>query len=187
MDTLAIGGLIATYAVGDFGVDALRGLSKALVAAGLGMLLLIWLVSGSLAWNNKFWLTAGFSFVGWFYGGVLVLAVSAPLSGLPHRALTLRPLLFLGKYSYGIYVIHGLLWPWFDVWFSTGKIRALVGSYFAALFLHLFFSTLVTVGLAFVSWHLFEKQFLKLKHLFEYRRGFPPPSQRKGHAMPRST
>jgi len=180
MDALAIGGLIAAYAVGGYGLDALQRLSKLVVAVGIGMLLLIWLVKGDLFFDNKYWLTAGFSCVSWFYGGFLILAVSAPIGGLPHKALTLRPLLFLGKYSYGIYVIHGLLWSWFNVWFSTRKIRALVSSYFAALFLHLLLSTLVTVGLAFVSWHLFEKQFLKLKRLFEYRRSSTVQSSDEG-------
>src|SRR5664279_3619422 len=52
MDALAIGGLIATVAVGDQGLVSLRKWSRIFIAAGIGALVCVWLVAGDLDWNR---------------------------------------------------------------------------------------------------------------------------------------
>ena len=74
-----------------------------------------------------------------------------------------------GKYSYGIYVIHGILEPWLARTFEFkarwgGSIPGLIcvcAYYFAA--------TGVTFLLAYAVYHLYEKPFLNLKKYFEYK------------------
>lgn len=80
-----------------------------------------------------------------------------------------QSLCFLGKYSYGIYVLHVLvlgvvllplrasLLHW-----TGSKMMAVMGSGILSL--------AAAVVAAYVSFHLFEKQFLRLKHRFDYTR-----------------
>jgi peptidoglycan/LPS O-acetylase OafA/YrhL len=170
MDALAIGGFIATVAVSKQGVVALRKLSRIFIAIGAGVLLCVWLADGDLIWNKKFFLTIGFTLDALFYGGVLVYCASAPAGSVLQRVLTIHPLTFIGKYSYGIYVFHGLLLPWFDRWVTVQMIRERTHSYFVAVFVRLLLTTGISITVAFLSWHLYEKHWLKLKRLFKYRR-----------------
>ncbi len=114
--------------------------------------------------ESPVWYTVGFSLVAAFFAQVLVLALHATWAS---RALVWWPLRFFGKYSYGIYLLHlpvrdfllrgvfsgGQLERWFS--FPMGKYLV-----FYAV------ATLAVIPPALVSWHLFEKQFLKLKSFF---------------------
>ena len=76
---------------------------------------------------------------------------------------------FFGKYSYGIYVLHVLalslfVLPLRAAFLQTthSKLLAVAGAGIVSL----------TIGVlaAYVSFHLYEKPFLRLKHLFDYSR-----------------
>ena len=84
----------------------------------------------------------------------------------------------LGKYSYALYVFHV---PLIRV---AGKLHLVptseMGDAKALLTLFAFPTAmiLVSVAIAFASWHLYEKHFLNLKRFFEYskprsQRGYP--------------
>jgi peptidoglycan/LPS O-acetylase OafA/YrhL len=76
---------------------------------------------------------------------------------------------FLGKYSYGLYVLHvlvlsvmGLTLREALLGFTHSKAVAVVGAGLASLG--------ISVIAAYASYHLYEKHFLKLKHRFAYTR-----------------
>jgi peptidoglycan/LPS O-acetylase OafA/YrhL len=83
-----------------------------------------------------------------------------------HRVLTIRPLREVGKYSYGIYVVHK---PLYDL-FSARALKALgiatEGSILNAT-LHIAAVTLVSFAAAWLSYQLYEVHFLNLKRYFE--------------------
>ncbi len=80
---------------------------------------------------------------------------------------------FLGRYSYGLYVLHmlflpglsGHLRPWL-LHLTGSKLVAVLGN--AALLM------LLSITAAYVSFHVYEAPFLKLKRFFEYRRAQLP-------------
>ncbi|MCA8964921.1 MAG: acyltransferase [Planctomycetes bacterium] len=83
--------------------------------------------------------------------------------------LTLRPIAYLGRISYGIYLLHA---PVFLVWYAGGfqwfglpapqlGLAGALGMFAAA--------SLVTVAVAALSFHLVEMPFLRLKQRFERR------------------
>ena len=79
----------------------------------------------------------------------------------------LLPLRFFGKYSYGIYVLHALLMGYFLHYFrpailavTHSKLLAVAGSGFIAM--------AIGVIAAYLSYHLYEKRFLRLKRYFDY-------------------
>jgi peptidoglycan/LPS O-acetylase OafA/YrhL len=101
--------------------------------------------------------------------GALVLlgAIRCRPASPVHRLLTLQQLTTLGKYSYGLYVIHGLLRPCFLRVFGITGWRGDTWNFFAAQCAYWLLTIFICLGLAWLSFHCFEKHFLKLKRFFE--------------------
>jgi peptidoglycan/LPS O-acetylase OafA/YrhL len=169
LDSLSVGAFLAVL-TSQGGVAAARlapAARRVLPVAALGLVVCSALSRDS-NWVHVPMLTVGISFAGVFFGALLVLAITAPATSPLARALGGRFLGFFGKYSYGIYVYSGALIPIFEKGvFSTANVDRHVHSYFASLLICLSVTTVISAALALVSWNLFEKQFLKLKRLFE--------------------
>jgi len=84
-----------------------------------------------------------------------------------------RTLRFFGKYSYGLYVLHyaaaGFFIATFRSWILHFTSNKLIGVVAAG-----FLTFLVAIILAYVSYNLYEKQFLRLKRYFDYDRSGAP-------------
>lgn len=80
-----------------------------------------------------------------------------------------RALRWLGKYSYGIYVYHHALKPIWIAYLWERGIVPWVGTGWAATLFYTVAATAVSLGLAWLSWHLFEARILALKKYFPYR------------------
>lgn len=107
--------------------------------------------------------------------GALIAWCLSP-APFPRRVFELPILRFFGKYSYGLYVLHLIALPFlvstFRSWFnlvSPSKLLSIGGASLLAL--------LVSVAAAWLSYNLYEKPFLQLKHLFDYDRR-PAPAER---------
>jgi len=85
------------------------------------------------------------------------------------RFLSLRPLTLAGRYSYGMYIYHLVIYFFLRAfWFRY--LEAGVGYHAVTSSLMMVFAILLTTGVAAVSFHIFEQPFLNLK------RYFPSPS-----------
>jgi peptidoglycan/LPS O-acetylase OafA/YrhL len=106
------------------------------------------------------------------YGAVLVIGVTASPVSWTARLLNLGPLRALGKYSYGIYVYHPLLIVFTGWLFKKLSTISLIGEAPVAPVLACKIAVIAgsTFGIAWLSWHLYEKRFLVLKRYFEYDR-----------------
>jgi peptidoglycan/LPS O-acetylase OafA/YrhL len=98
------------------------------------------------------------------FGGVILLAIGE--SGFFRRVLGARPLTFLGKYSYGLYVFHYILLPFFSMCFPPAEIGRSLGSPRAGVVISILLSIIGTLVVAIASYELFEKRFLQLKKWF---------------------
>jgi len=98
----------------------------------------------------------------------------SPGRGPLRRLFESRPLRVLGKYSYGLYVLHVPLQPLYLRLFPPARLGALgaglghTGSRLVGLLGFTALAAGVTLGLAMLSFHLFERPFLRLKRFFEY-------------------
>lgn len=161
LDGLAIGALIAAISRGPAGLLPFRKLAVGLVLAGT----FASLVSKGLYGSNdgSIWGLSGIGHltVSIAVSGILILSITG--AGFWQTLLNWNLLRFFGKYSYGLYVFHFLLQPWLDgaFWFVP-SLPAL------SLVLHIACATFITLGVSLWSWHLYEKQFLKLKKHFNY-------------------
>lgn len=118
-------------------------------------------------------------FLPFLWGSGLVLSVSAP--GPWQGLLSTRPLLVLGKLSYGLYILHSLVDPWLKHVLHDRWILGLTGDRpLLALALFLIAAFALSLAAAGLSWHLFEKPILSLKRYFRYARTpAPTPSTKE--------
>jgi peptidoglycan/LPS O-acetylase OafA/YrhL len=172
LDGLAMGALVACLARGNVGLEGFRWAAIYLAALGGSATVLLKIFYGSTAGNIWSLSGAGHYTMCAAVCGILILAASA--RGFWFTVLSNPALRFFGKYSYGLYVFHYLLQPWIDpsFWFVTSMPVV-------SLLIHMACATGVSVVVALLSWHLYEKQFLKLKSRFDYA-----PDRHSAHSAP---
>ncbi|WP_161792418.1 acyltransferase family protein [Croceibacterium mercuriale] len=162
MDALALGGLIAALVHRQAGDPAAR--ERLLQRLGGASLLCLALVGASVLIQLPYAIT---DFACTVPMAFLVLAARHGIPGAIGRALAWRPVRYLGRISYGLYIWHIFAWvfliavlPGLD-WGKPGPATFVV-------------ATLVAIAMGAASWHWVEQPFNRLKHLFPYARGTAP-------------
>ena len=167
LDSLTVGGLLALFVRGQAGGLSARGVMAMAWLSGLASLgLFLW--RGELSAQDHLVSTVGYSLLAFAFAGVILAAVSGREDGPLRRALRLRPIRELGKYSYGLYVYHVALQPSLGFLSTESLQRTVVHSFALAGVVHLVACLALCTGVAVLSWHLFELPFLSLKRQFEY-------------------
>ncbi len=118
--------------------------------------------------SSTFMRSIGFTTVGLLYASLMVMLLTSAPTSPTRRLIDNAVLRFFGKYSYGIYVLHGLLVPMIDRWLPQDQLLARLHSPIAATLVCLAVKTGVAILLALLSWHLLEAPFLRLKDRFDY-------------------
>ena len=98
-------------------------------------------------------------------GAVALLIVLLDDRALLSKWLRARPFRFVGKISYGVYLLHSLIFAWF-LRSSLYRYAVQKQSLAVALF-YLLAETALAIGVATLSFYLFETPFLRLKRFFE--------------------
>jgi peptidoglycan/LPS O-acetylase OafA/YrhL len=97
---------------------------------------------------------------------LLMWTVIAPPRSATSRFFRSRAMVFLGTYSYGLYVYHHFI-AWYLISNRTElKLTPWVGSHGAAVALQAALGASTSLGVAYLSYELVEKRFLRLKRLF---------------------
>jgi peptidoglycan/LPS O-acetylase OafA/YrhL len=110
-------------------------------------------------------LALSYSLVPIGYFGLLGMTFSST----PVRSLfTVKPLRALGKYSYGLYVLHLILLSYFEKPLRDW-LRQMDIPNFVAILLVGVSCFIVSFCAAFLSYQLYERHFLRLKRFFDYR------------------
>lgn len=84
---------------------------------------------------------------------IIGLASESLIAGLPKLILQAKPVIYLGKISYGLYVYHHFM-PWVFLHFRVANEQV--------------FYLPVTILVSALSWHLFESPINNLKNKFNY-------------------
>jgi peptidoglycan/LPS O-acetylase OafA/YrhL len=98
--------------------------------------------------------------------GALVIRATQGSGRLLQGLLLNRPMLLLGKYSYGVYVFHALIARYLWIRQPDTWLAARIGSPVAAFLLQAAIATAVSIGVAVLSYELYERRFLALKERF---------------------
>jgi peptidoglycan/LPS O-acetylase OafA/YrhL len=173
MDALAVGGLLALLARGNSGLAQYRRWCMPVVATALFAMGIIWLSMGSL-WTGVIAVhTVGFTVLAILFGAMLLWTItSSPDNWLP-RFLNAPLLRSFGRYSYAMYIFHLPVKAFvLQQILSVDSVPRAFGSQLPGQLLLMVVGIATSYALAIMSWHLFEKHFLRLKDHF--RDGKPP-------------
>ncbi len=166
MDALAIGSFLALAARGPGGIGALVPPARKVGLAGLVALGLLAGWRFGLELYDPAVQVVGYLLLDVVFGSLLVLAVASPPSGLLSLALGARPLRWLGRYSYGLYVFNSIFILAAEGTALLPRLASWCGSATLGGLLYVVAASACTLGSAWLSWNLFERHFLKLKRFF---------------------
>lgn len=121
-----------------------------------------------LSHHNRVMLTLGLTVISFAAAALMIWAISAAPASAAGRFFAMRWLRSIGKYSFCMYLIHQPLIPVFNALFPPDRLNDFAGRGVAGLGLYLLLCGGITYGLALLSWHAFEKHFMKLKGKFSY-------------------
>jgi peptidoglycan/LPS O-acetylase OafA/YrhL len=178
LDSLGVGALLALGALTP--ATSSRNAGTAIVLAAFGWTALVW--SENLAGTLPLGLVAIKQTLQALVFGWLVFRAATGFAGRAGRMLSARPVVYIGRISYGIYLAHGF----------AGEILASVGVSSRAIPEPWRFVILasLTVGVAAVSWHLLEQPMNQLKRRFPYAPNSQKPtanSQKPQEPKPNAT
>jgi peptidoglycan/LPS O-acetylase OafA/YrhL len=163
LDALCAGAYLAV-AARMHGLDALARWARPGAYAFLS------LIFGLSLWHAKFGSFDAFvlplrgTAIALLFGSVIVLATAGGTGGVLGRFFSSAPMRFLGKYSYGLYVYHGVIsYAFAEVQPRADWATAMVHSHLLAMLLQAVFGSIVSLGVSVVSYELFESRFLRLK------------------------
>jgi peptidoglycan/LPS O-acetylase OafA/YrhL len=112
---------------------------------------------------------------------LLVWALVAPQQSTISRLFRSRWMVFLGTYSYGLYVYHHFISYYLSANRTELELAQWLGSHGAAVALQATLAVLASLAAAYLSYELFEKRFLRLKRLFQSTED--PTPQRKAPGL----
>ena len=167
LDTLCVGGWFA-LALRDpnLGPTLVLRARRWLAYAAAGVLALsVWHATVSLA-DDTVKAVRG-TLLALLFGSFILLAARDEKLATVRPMLSARWLVALGKYSYGLYVFHGLVAHFMMSHETLAKLTERVDSRLLALGIQALVGVLVSLLLAVVSYELFEARFLRLKKRFE--------------------
>ena len=167
LDGLALGAFLAVMARQPNGLERMvQALPRVLaVVGGLLAVTYIW-ADPSSQWMPLVGTTRS-ALIQVLLACMLVWALVAPARSATKRFFCSRSMIFLGTYSYGLYVYHHLI----SYYFSTNRtelgLARWLGSHGLAVALQATVGMAASLVLAYLSYELIEKRFLKLKRFFE--------------------
>ncbi len=162
LDGFACGALLAVYLKAG---GSLAGNTGGLLRMS-GILGIITMAAAFLLKHRWPWIEdLRYSALALLFTWVLSLAV-APKGTPVGRLCAAAPLRWLGKYSYGIYVFHLPILQGSKAVFGAVGLLGTIYSHKALCVLFATFNITIALLAAYLSYHLYEKHFLKLKKYF---------------------
>ncbi|HJU16619.1 MAG TPA: acyltransferase [Stellaceae bacterium] len=167
LDGLALGAFLAVMARQPGGFERLvRALPPAVaVVGGLLAVTFAWTLLVSRQ-GLEFVLPVRASLIQMLLACLLVWALIAPERSATSCFFRSRAMVFLGTYSYGLYVYHHFISYYLAANRIDLELAGWVGSHAAAVALQATLGASASLALAYLSYEFFEKRFLRLKRLF---------------------
>ncbi len=174
VDTLCVGALLAAVARREGGLDLLvpRSGRAALLLAGVTIALSA-AVAITQLWMPVLHQVRGTLFA-LFFGALTLTALQQADRSFFARLFQGPVLRTFGKYSYGLYVYHGVLSYHMMLMHTEDRLGALLGSHSAGIAAQTLIGVTLSLIVSVISYDLLEKRFLELKRYFESRPAAAP-------------
>jgi peptidoglycan/LPS O-acetylase OafA/YrhL len=169
MDSLATGSLVAVLVRQPGWLTTLRRWSWPAVGTVAAMGAVVIAVTGELSAFRPGMQSVGYTVVAIGAAGLVIIAATADSGTGLGRFLSHPIMTQLGTYSYATYVTHTFVYLIIQRAFPGLTRLPLVGGYgWPASLVQLAVLMAASISVGLLSWHLFEKHFLKLKRFFAY-------------------
>lgn len=179
VDSLAVGGLLAALITERNGIQKWSSRLTAVAAVSVVMLIAIVAYYKRLNRDDLMTTVFAYSLLATISAWAVLKASQIRIGTRAHTIIANPVLMSLGKYSYGLYVTHMFFVPVYVKLFPWTTLHKLTGSYAWAIVAHATLAILCSWAIAWVCFHAFEKHFLKLKGLFDYRKPAVAPEAAK--------
>ena len=168
MDSLAAGSLLAIAVRDPAGLAFLSRWARPAFLIGIAGTIASLVVARDA--NPFHWPVQSFGYTSLavWSTALIFLALVAPPSAPIARFFQQRPLLLLGRYSYGIYIIHAFVM--FAAVRLIGPLPLIHGYGWPASLLLMVCLMTISIAAGTLSWHYYEEPFLRLKSHFTPRR-----------------
>lgn len=168
MDAIAFGGWIAALArLEDNPLKKMAWFTKFHIWT-LGLALLVFLgAAGHLAENSAFFNTAGYSLIAIFFAQLLAILILSKPGEISYQFFTHPVLVFLGKYSYAMYLFHlpvGALLR--DILHIPAELQKLGGPLMVWQMVYYVIAVAAVTPFVLLSWNVLEKPMISLKKYF---------------------
>jgi peptidoglycan/LPS O-acetylase OafA/YrhL len=166
LDVLAAGALVALAAEGSSGLQGLLPARQICFLTGVVCLgLAVW--RGGASNMDPVILTVGLSLIAIHFAAFIAMVLTLPPEHRLVKFLSSKPLGAFGKYSFAIYLVHMPLSALVrDTLYHPHQFLTFGKSKLPGQLLFYIGTTSLIFIIAFASWHLWEKHFLKLKKPF---------------------
>ena len=167
LDGLALGAFIAVVVRQPGGVDRLlRALPQVAVVAGALLLAIFGWTKLVSHGGTEFVLPVRAALIEILLACLLFWALVAPSRSVTSRFFRWQPMVFLGTYSYGLYVYHYFVSYYLLTSQTEFSLTQQLGSHGLAVALQATVGIVVSLAIAYASYELFEKRLLSLKRFF---------------------
>ena len=177
MDTLAAGALVASLLHDRRHVETLAAVARPLAWGALAVFVgvRVWRWDVQEPALDPVFQIAGYTPIAVCFAAFVAAAVLAPPGSFLRRFLASGALTFFGKYSYAMYLFHLPIRALVrDTVFPPARFPTLLGSALPGQLIFYVIATVPVVIAAWLSWHLYERHFLRLKRFFVTRPGTAP-------------
>ena len=183
LDGLALGAFLAVMVRQPEGLEWLvRALPRVVtVVGGLLAVTFVWTVLVSRQ-GLELVLPVRASLILMLLACLLLWALVAPKQSAMSRFFRSRSMVFLGTYSYGLYVYHHFISYYLSTNRTELELARWLGSHGAAVALQATLGASASLALAYLSYELFEKRFLRMKRLFTAAKEPVPQRRAAGSA-----
>jgi peptidoglycan/LPS O-acetylase OafA/YrhL len=173
LDGLAVGSWIALIIRGSTAVKLGSLLKPARYVGTLGVIAMAAVVGISYwsGWRGGIgqspaYVLIGYTILALMFGALLIVAVAAKPGTAVARIFSSRFLATFGKYSYAVYLLHFPVNLLVKAFILDPALAATSSGQIALQFAYYAITGTLTLAVSWVSWHLLEKHFLKLKDWF---------------------
>jgi peptidoglycan/LPS O-acetylase OafA/YrhL len=180
MDALAVGAFLALLMREPLGYKAAVRWAKPVLTCSTLALATMFVLRKGLKSHDPVVVALGSSLLALVFGAILVLGLTSPLGSRSRWILASPILRFFGTYSYALYVFHQPVALYLRALaVSAGMVPSRLHAVLATPVVYFVLAPTTSVVAALVSWHFWEKHFLKLKNRFAYLPARPKQMESK--------